>query len=193
MSYFLPAKQPGPHKTWVLISYPSTHSLAARIIRRVSSTGNTFLVDFIKILMGSWATCNGDVPSNMLLWTASIGGERCCLCETAWGGGEVWGACIPALPPCERAESHFYSRQDAAALQTAPECRRNPWAEGEGKPPRDCVEEAGPVLGKAALASLPAHFHSPCLSRSPGHCGDPGGVVTSSLFISFSHSLGSGG
>lgn len=60
---------------------------------------------------------------------------------------------------------------------------------------RDCVGEAELVLCKAGglQACTPAHSHSLSLSSSPGHCGDPGGVVTSSLFISFSHSPGSQG
>lgn len=65
----------------------------------------------------------------------------------------------------------------------------------KGSPQGTVWKRWSPAWGRppAALASLPAHFHSLCLSRSPGHCGDPAGVVTSSLLISFSHSLGSGG
>lgn len=133
--------------------------------------------------------CNGDVSSYVLL--RATFGEICCLCGLDWGG--VWRAHIPVLPPRDQAELDFYFRQDAAAVQTAPLVQEE--SLGEGKPSRDCVGEAEPVLCKAAcrhgLHSSPLPFSS--LSSSPRHCGDPGGVVTSSLFISFSHSLGSRG
>lgn len=76
------------------------------------------MVDLIKILMGCWGTCNGDVPSYVLLLRAIFGGEICCLCGTDWVG--VWRDGIPVLPPCDGAELDFYSRQHAAAIQTAP-------------------------------------------------------------------------
>lgn len=54
---------------------------------------------------------------------------------------------------------------------------------------------AGPGQGQRWPPPWPAFRPTPilCLSSSPGRRGDPGGVVTSSLFISFSHSLGSQG
>lgn len=78
------------------------------------------------------------------------------------------------------------SRQDAAAAGDSSISAAGSPAEGKGSP-GDCVGGAGPPSWGPARSGWLS------LRGSPRHCGDPGSVVTSSLFISFSHSLGSQG
>lgn len=101
--------------------------------------------------------------SSYVLLRATFGGEICCLCGIDRGG--VWRAHIPVLPPRDQAELDFHCRQDACCSRadgSISSCGRNPWAEGEGKPSRDCVGEEEPVLWKAAcrhgLHSSPLPF-----------------------------------
>lgn len=112
-------------------------------------------------------------------------------------GGGVWRDCISVFSLCGQAELDFSSRQHAAARDSSVSvgrAGRNPQTEGNGKPSRHHVGEVEPVPAKVScLHGLHSSFHSLSLSSSPRHCGDPGGVVASSLFISFSHSLGSQG
>lgn len=90
-----------------------------------------------------------------------------------------WGRAVERLhmvPPS-------LDQADAAAKETAPLVQQESPAEGR-EALADCVGEAEhPAQGPLSFS----------LSSSPRHCGDPGGVVTSSLFISFSHPLGSQG
>lgn len=103
--------------------------------------------------------------------------------------GEAHGktAYQPSLPVTS--QSGFPSRQSAAARETAPLVQEESRAEGKGKPLRDSGGEAAPKLWQGRESSLLQGLHSSPLSFSvsqqqPRHGGDPGGVVTSSLFIS---------
>lgn len=104
--------------------------------------------------------------------------------------------CTLVLLLCDQAELDFYSRQDAAARDSSisaagiPGLRergalRGPWGEVQLSPGR---RPASPP--QRALQPTPILCPS---GAAPGTGGDPGAVVTSSLFISFSHSLGSQG
>lgn len=109
------------------------------------------------------------------------------------GCGETAQQCTTPTPGPGRVRP--FSRQDAAARGPAPLVQEESWGWGKREALKGLWEKRSLSWGRlpASPASTPAHFHSRSLGSSPRHCADPGGGVTSSLFISFSHSLGSRG